>query len=71
MNIDDDDLSDEYDFMDSENEAAQARRQAGKQSNEPRKKYMEILQRVSNRLEDEIVIDLDDLAEVMRLPSKW
>lgn len=66
MNIDDDDLSDDYDFVDSDNEAAQARRSAAKQAQIPRKKYMDILQRVANRLEDEIIIDLDDVAEVSR-----
>jgi DNA replication licensing factor MCM7 len=64
MNIDDDDFSDEYDFIDSDDEAAQTRRAAQKQAQVPRKKYMEILQRVANRIEDEITIDLDDMAEV-------
>lgn len=67
MNIDDDDLSDDYDFVDSDDEAAHARRNAAKQAPVPRKKYMEILQRVANRLEDEITIDLDDVAEVMTI----
>ncbi len=65
LNIDDDDLSAEYDFMDSDDDAAQeARRVARERSQQPRLKYLAVLQRVSNRQEDEITIDLDDLAEV-------
>lgn len=63
MRIDDGDTSDEYDFADSDEEAA-ARRHADKQ--QPQKfanKYMDLLQKVANRKAHEITIDLDDLAQ--------
>lgn len=66
MNIDEDDFSDDYDFMDDddEEEAANTRRQARKQSKQPQLKYVELLKKVANREEHEITIDLDDLAKV-------
>jgi len=66
MNIDDDDLSDEYDFAESDEEAQEVRRAARKQAWMPRKKYMEILQQVANRQQDEVTIELDDLFEVCK-----
>jgi DNA replication licensing factor MCM7 len=63
MRIDDGDTSDEYDFADSDEEAAE-RRHADKQ--QPQKfanKYMDLLQKVANRKANEITIDLDDLAQ--------
>ena len=65
MNIDDDEFSDEYDFAESDEEAQESRRAARKEARHPRNKYMEILQKVSNREQDEITIELDDLAEVL------
>ena len=68
MNIEEDDLSDEYDFMDDEDEGgADARRQARLQANQPTLKYMDLLRKVADRYEDEITIDLDDLAKVATL----
>lgn len=65
MNIDEDDFSDEYDFMDDEDEGRQsARREARLQAKQPKLKYAELLQKVADRFEDEITIDLDDLAKV-------
>jgi DNA replication licensing factor MCM7 len=64
MNIDDDDFSDEYDFVDSDEEAGERRRAARQQAREPKVKYMDILQNIANRQEDEITIDLDELSEV-------
>lgn len=65
MNIDEDDFSDEYDFMDEDDDEAQnARRRIRSQAKEPKLKYMDILQKVADRYEDEITIDLDDLAKV-------
>ncbi len=64
IQIDEDDLSDEYDFMDEDDEA-QARRQRDKERRrKPQHKYKEILQQLADRKIDEIVIDLDDLASV-------
>jgi DNA replication licensing factor MCM7 len=65
MNLDEDDLSDEYDFMDDEDENGEnTRRQARMQAKQPKLKYMELLQKVADRYEDEITIDLDDLEKV-------
>ena len=66
MNIDEDDFSDEYDFMDDDDdeEAQAARRRTRTQAKQPRLKYAELLQKVADRYEDEITIDLDDLAKV-------
>lgn len=65
MSIDEDDLSDEYDFMDDDEEDGHnARRQAKSQAKMPKLKYLDLLQKVADRYEDEITIDLDDLAKV-------
>jgi len=64
MNIDDDDISDEYDFAESDEEAQKAQRAARKEIWMPHKKYMDILQEVANRQQDEVTIELDDLFEV-------
>jgi DNA replication licensing factor MCM7 len=69
MNIDEDDFSDEYDFMDDDdNEGQNARRNARKEATAPKQKYMDLLQKVADRYEDEITIDLDDLAQVCLSP---
>ena len=65
MNIDEDDFSDEYDFMDDDDEEGQTtRRHTRTLAKEPQLKYADLLQKVADRLEDEITIDLDDLAKV-------
>jgi len=65
MNIDEDDFSDEYDFMHDDDEAGQAvRRRTRNQAKQPKLKYTDLLQKVADRYEDEITIDLDDLAKV-------
>lgn len=66
MRLDENNWSDdEYDFMDDEDEDGEnARRSARVQSKQPKLKYMELLQLVANRYEDEITIELDDLAKV-------
>lgn len=69
MNIDDDDFSDEYDFVDSDDEAAETRRTARQQARRPKIKYLELLQDVADRTQDEITIDLDDLA-LVGLPER-
>lgn len=66
INIDDDDLSDEYDFMD-EDEGAQRRRQQEKARKRlPQHKYRDMMQKLADRKIDEALIDLDDLATVRR-----
>jgi len=65
MNIDEDDFSDDYDFMDDDDEEGQnSRRRTRSQAKTPKTKYMDLLQKVADRYEDEITIDLDDVAKV-------
>ncbi len=62
MNLDDDD--EDYDFLDSDDEAnvaQRARRAAKQRAREPIHKYMELLQKVADREQDEITVDLADL----------
>lgn len=64
INIDEDDLSDEYDFMDEDDDAAQRRLQEKARRRTPQHKYKDMLQQLADRKSDEICIDLDDLATV-------
>ncbi|KAJ4296120.1 DNA replication licensing factor MCM7 [Collariella sp. IMI 366227] len=59
INIDEDDLSDDYDFMDEDDNAQQLRRRQKAQP--PRHKYRDMLQNLADRKTTEVVIDLDDL----------
>ncbi|MCJ1419022.1 Mcm2-7 hexameric complex component [Xylographa parallela] len=63
LNIEEDNLSDEYDFMDDAADGAVPTRSSQRRDRErdPKKKYMEILQRVADRQTSEICIELDDL----------
>ncbi|KAK3694302.1 MCM2/3/5 family-domain-containing protein [Podospora appendiculata] len=61
INIDEDDLSDEYDFMDEDDETQQQRLQEKARRRAPQHKYKDILQQLADRKANEIVIDLDDL----------
>lgn len=63
LHIDDEDLSDDYDFMDDVGGEVRPRRGRGGQD-EPKKKYMEMLQQVADRTTSEILIELDDLEDV-------
>ncbi|KAH8884429.1 MCM2/3/5 family protein [Thozetella sp. PMI_491] len=63
VTIDDDDLSDEYDFMDEDDTAAQRRAQEKARKKSPRYKYKDMLQEVADRKVNEVVIDLDDIAQ--------
>ncbi|KAM3474575.1 hypothetical protein MY5147_004177 [Beauveria neobassiana] len=62
ITIDEDDLSDEYDFMDDDDESSERRRRDREHRRAPHHKYQEIMQKLANRTQEEIVIDLDDLA---------
>lgn len=64
ISIDEDDLSDEYDFMDEDDAAAEQRRRQQKQKRAPRHKYVEMLQQLADRQIDTVEIDLDDLDSV-------
>jgi DNA replication licensing factor MCM7 len=68
ISIDEDDLSDDYDFMDDDEEAAERRRQERQEKRMPQLKYKNVLKKLANRAANEIVIDLDDLATVCLLP---
>ncbi|KAJ2992688.1 hypothetical protein NUW58_g2080 [Xylaria curta] len=61
INIDEDDLSDEYDFMDQDDEGHEQRRREKAASKEPRHKYADMMQKLADRSIDEVLIELDDL----------
>ena len=72
VTIDDDDLSDEYDFMDEDDQAEQRRAQEKARKRGPRHKYKEMLQEIADRKINEVVIDLDDIVQVrLTLESFW
>ena len=62
LNIDEDGLSDEYDFMDDLGNGKESRTRG--QFPAPKKKYMDMLQKVVDRRINEVVIELDDLDNV-------
>ncbi|OAQ84351.1 DNA replication licensing factor mcm7 [Purpureocillium lilacinum] len=61
ITIDEDDLSDEYDFMDDDDEAGARRQKEKERRRTPQHKYKEVLQQLADRTLDEITVDLDDL----------
>ncbi|OAA69555.1 DNA replication licensing factor mcm7 [Cordyceps fumosorosea ARSEF 2679] len=61
ITIDEDDLSDEYDFMDEDDETGERRRNDKAQSRAPHHKYKDMIQKLADRTRDEIVVELDDL----------
>jgi len=63
VTIDDDDLSDEYDFMDEDEDHEQRRREKAR-SRVPHHKYKDMLQDLADRKIDEVKIDLDDVDNV-------
>lgn len=62
INIDEDDLSDEYDFMDQDDEAHEQRRKEKAAAKLPKHKYADIMQKLADRTIDEVLIELDDIA---------
>ncbi|KAL8840443.1 MAG: hypothetical protein Q9170_001319 [Blastenia crenularia] len=60
LNLDGDNTSDEYDFMDDV-AGAKEKEQSNGQSKGGRRKYMDQLQEVVDRKRDEILIELDDI----------
>ena len=64
VNIEEDDLSDEYDFMDEDDDAQQRRQAEKARRRAPQHKYRDVLQKLANREVEEICVDLDDLATV-------
>ncbi|TKA76160.1 hypothetical protein B0A49_03965 [Cryomyces minteri] len=61
LNLDEDGLSDEYDFMDESDGEQGARTRRRDRNEAPKLKYMRILQDVADRTISQITIDLDDL----------
>ena len=59
LNLDDDDLDDDYDFMDESGDETNASNRI-----HPKLKYMRMLQKVADRTISQVVIDLDDLSAV-------
>lgn len=70
ITIDEDELSDEDDFMDGDEQAEARRRQAKAQRRAPHHKYADMLQELANRTIGEVSIDLDDLATVCQWPRQ-
>ncbi|KAI1502432.1 DNA replication licensing factor mcm7 [Biscogniauxia marginata] len=62
INIDEDDLSDEYDFMDEDDNARDQRRREKAASKLPKHKYADMMQKLADRSIDEVLIELDDVA---------
>ncbi|KAK1250324.1 hypothetical protein MKX08_010327 [Trichoderma sp. CBMAI-0020] len=62
ITIDEDELSDDYDFMDEDEQARDRRQQERAKRKTPQHKYNDMLQQLANRKIDEFAIDLDDLA---------
>ncbi|KAL9634149.1 MAG: hypothetical protein Q9164_004266 [Protoblastenia rupestris] len=60
LNLDGDGTSDEYDFMDDVTGGKEARQRNGT-SREPKRKYLDMLQKVADRKISEVTIELDDL----------
>lgn len=65
LNIDEDGLSDEYDFMDDVTNEKERRRRTA-HGTEARRKYMDMLQKVADRETSQITVELDDLDNVSR-----
>lgn len=66
LDIDGDGTSDEYDFMDDV-AGGKETRNPNAQYKEPKRKYMDMLQKVADRQMDEVTIELDDLDNVYNL----
>lgn len=69
LNIEEEDLSDEYVMVDDERDGQGGRRRPG-QPGTSKKKYMEMLQQVADRQISEVMIELDDLENV-GYPDQW
>ncbi|CAD6504934.1 BgTH12-00433 [Blumeria graminis f. sp. triticale] len=63
MNIEDDFFSDDNNSTINDNEAPEEFQKERHFNIQPKLKYMDLLQKISDRFEDEITIDLDDLAQ--------
>lgn len=65
IDIGEDDLSDEYDFMDEDDEEEEERRRQQKaEKKKPYHKYKNMMRELADRKIEEVLIDLDDVAQV-------
>ncbi|RYO98601.1 hypothetical protein DL766_000964 [Monosporascus sp. MC13-8B] len=62
INIDEDDLSDDYDFMDQDDETHEQRQRQRETAKQPKHKYADMMQKLADRTIDEVLIELDDVA---------
>ena len=69
LNLEEDGLSDEYDFMDEVGNGKDSRPRGG-QYPAAKRKYMDMLQKVADRELNEVTIELDDLDNVGFLAHK-
>lgn len=70
MNIEEEDLDDEYDFMDDDDEGEERRRQERANRKKPYHKYKDLMQQLANRDIDEVLIELDDISQVCTAPTR-
>ena len=63
LNLDGDGTSDEYDFMDDVTGDKERQQRSGA-TREPKRKYMDMLQKVADRKLNQVTIELDDLENV-------
>lgn len=57
-------MSDDYDFMDEDDEAHERRRKDRAAAKQPKHKYADLMQKLADRTIDELLIELDDVAAV-------
>ncbi|ROW11011.1 hypothetical protein VMCG_00894 [Cytospora schulzeri] len=63
MDIAEDALDDEYDFMDDDNDEEELHRQERADRKKPYHKYKDLMQQLANRKIDEVLVDLDDVSQ--------
>ncbi|KAF3762564.1 MCM-domain-containing protein [Cryphonectria parasitica EP155] len=63
IDIGEDDLDDEYDFMDEDDEEEERRRQERANKKKPHHKYRDMMRQLADRKIDEVLVDLDDVAQ--------
>ncbi|CBF70403.1 hypothetical protein AN5992.2 [Aspergillus nidulans FGSC A4] len=71
LHIDEDGISDEYDFMEDADESGAQSRAGRRRNKEPKLKYMQMLQDVADRERLDVLVELDDLVNYERsLPEE-
>ena len=63
LRLDGDGTSDEYDFMDDADDTAAATRAQRRSATKSKAKYMNMLQDVADRMNSQVLVDLDDLKQ--------